>query len=50
MKEAVEGRIHAIGFHNAIYIKEPEWTDKLDKYEDGDKVRVIVLPKEDEKE
>ena len=49
LKEAVEGRIHTIGFHNTIYIKEPEWTDKLDKYEEGDKVRVIVLPMEDEK-
>lgn len=44
---AVEGRIGAIGFHNAIYIKEPEWTDMLDKYADGDKVLVIVLPKEE---
>lgn len=49
MKEAVEGRIHAIGLHNAIYIKEPEWTDKLDKYEEGGKVLVILLPKEVEK-
>lgn len=47
LNEAVEGRIHAIGFHNAIYIKEPEWTEKLDKCEEGDKVRVIVLPKEE---
>lgn len=47
LKEAVEGRIH-VGFHNAIYIKEPEWTEKLDKYEEGDKVLVIVLPKEDQ--
>lgn len=48
LKEAVEGRISACGLHNAIFIKEPEWTEMLDKYEEGDKVRVIVLPKEDQ--
>ena len=48
LKEAVEGRIHAIGFHNAIYIKEPEWTEMLDKYGEGDEILVIVLPKEDQ--
>lgn len=48
LKDAVEGRIRSFGFHNAIYyIKEPEWTEKLDKYKEGDKVRVIILPKEE---
>lgn len=49
MEEAVEGRIHTIGVHNAIYIKEPEWSEKLDKYEEGDKFLVSLLPMEDEK-
>lgn len=48
MEEAVEGRIGQAGFHNSIYIKEPEWCDTLDKLNNGDKVRVIVI-KEDEK-
>ena len=48
LKGAVEGRVHALGFHNAIYIKEPEWTEKLDKYKEGDKVLVLLLPKEDQ--
>lgn len=48
MKKAIEGRIAPIGFHNAIYIKEPEWTEKLDELKKGDKVKVIVC-KEDEK-
>ena len=45
---AVEGRIGQAGFHNSIYIKEPEWCDTIDKFNDGDKVRVIVI-KDDEK-
>lgn len=48
LKEAVEGRIRSFGFHNAIYIKEPKWTEKLDKFKDGDEILVIVLPKEDQ--
>lgn len=46
MEKAVEGRIGQVGFHNSIYIKEPEWCDTLDKFNNGDKVKVIVLPKE----
>lgn len=49
LKEAVEGSIRSFGIHNAICIKDPGWTEKLDKYKDGDKVLVIVLPKEAEK-
>ena len=49
LKEAAEGRISACGFHNAIFFKDQKWTEMLDKYEEGDKVRVIVLPKEDQK-
>ena len=48
LKEAAEGRISACGFHNAIFFKDQKWTEMLDKYEEGDKVRVIVLPKEEE--
>lgn len=47
LKEAMEGIVHAFGLHNAICIKDPEWADKLDKYKDGDKILVIVLPKEE---
>ena len=43
MEMAVEGRIGQDVFHNSIYIKEPEWRDTLDKFNDGDKVRVIVI-------
>ena len=48
LKEAAEGRISSCGLHNAIFFKDQKWTDMLDKYEEGDKVRVIVLPKEDQ--
>lgn len=48
LKEAVEGRIHRVGFHNAVYIKEPEWTKILDGMNEGDKIRILCL-KEDEK-
>lgn len=48
LKEAAEGIIHACGFHNAIFFKDQKWTDMLDKYKEGDKVLVIVLPKEDQ--
>lgn len=48
LKEAAEGRISSCGLHNAIFFKDQKWTDMLDKYKEGDKVRVIVLPKEDQ--
>ena len=46
LEDAIEGRVGQSGFHNSIYIKEPEWCDTLDKFNNGDKVRVIII-KED---
>ena len=49
LKEAVEGRIGLVGFHNAVYVKEPKWTNIIDRFKEGDKVCIFVLKKEDEK-
>ena len=46
MKDAVEGRIGDGGLHNAIFIKEPEWAESLDRLNKGDKVKIIIV-KED---
>lgn len=43
MEDAVEGRVHLMGFHNAIYSKEPDWTDYLDGFNEGDKVKIIIV-------
>ena len=49
LKEAVEGKIVDFGTRKSVYvINDQERTDMLDKYADGDKVLVIVLPKEDQ--
>lgn len=48
LEGAVEGRIGQAGFHNSIYIKEPEWCDTLDKFNQGDRVRVLIV-NDDEK-
>lgn len=46
MKEAVEGKIGELGFHNAVYMQESKWTNFLDGFKKGDKVRIIIV-KED---
>lgn len=46
LKDAVEGRIGAVGLHNSIFIKEPEWAERLDRLNGGDKVRIVIV-KED---
>lgn len=43
LEDAIEGRVGQTGFHNSIYIKEPKWCDTLDKFNNGDKVRVIII-------
>ena len=43
LKDAVEGRIGAVGLHNEIFIKEPEWTESLDRMNEGDKVKIILV-------
>lgn len=49
LKGAVEGKIGELGFHNAVYLQEPKWTNFLDGFKKGDKVRIIICKKEDEK-
>lgn len=46
LEDAIEGRVGQTGFHNSIYIKEPKWCDTLNNFNNGDKVRVIII-KED---
>lgn len=43
LEETIEGRISQFGFHNEIFIKEPEWTDKIDKFNSGDRVRILII-------
>ena len=43
LKDAVEGRIGAVGLHNSIFIKEPEWTESLDRLNEGSKVKIIIV-------
>lgn len=46
MEDAVEGRIGQVAFHNAVYLQELKWTNFLDGFKKGDKVRIIIV-KED---
>ena len=43
MEKAVEGRVGQAGFHNSIYIKHPDFTDTIDKFDKGDKVKIIIV-------
>ena len=43
LKDAVEGNIHLVGFHNSIFIKEPEWAERLDRLNEGAKVKIIIV-------
>lgn len=49
MKEAVEGEVSRYETIHYVKINESQLTARLKQFQPGDKVRVIVLPKEDEK-
>ena len=47
LKDAIEGEIISTGLHTGIAIYDEKYTKRLDKFKRGDKVLVIVLPKEE---
>ncbi|MCR5244415.1 MAG: hypothetical protein K6C37_06725 [Bacteroidales bacterium] len=48
IKEALKGKIRRFGFHNTVFLDESTSPDLLDSFNQGDRVRIIIV-KEDRK-